>query len=193
MSVVFWDTNLFIYLWEDFGKLSGQVLALRKRMLTRGDELFTSAMTLGEILVKPIQSGDAKAVAYYQNLIATTATVIPLRRKSGDSLRAAAGGSVAARSRHDPACVCGSSGNRSLHHQRCTTAFDANSWHPVHRSARSRPHLTRNSQNPVYEKMPGWSGCFTRRIHAYGERRQGPRISSARRNTRRERNARGER
>lgn len=82
MSVVFWDTNLFIYLWQDFGKLSGQVLALRSRMLTRGDELLTSAMTLGEILVKPIQSGDAKAVAYYQNLIATTATVIPFAEKA---------------------------------------------------------------------------------------------------------------
>lgn len=82
MSVVFWDTNLFIYLWEDFGKLSGQVLALRSRMLTRGDELLTSAMTLGEILVKPIQSGDAKAVAYYQSLIATTATVIPFAEKA---------------------------------------------------------------------------------------------------------------
>ncbi len=82
MSVVFWDTNLFVYLWEDFGKLSGQVLALRNRMLTRGDELLTSAMTLGEILVKPIQSGDAKAVAYYQNLIATTAMVIPFAEKA---------------------------------------------------------------------------------------------------------------
>jgi predicted nucleic acid-binding protein len=82
MSVVFWDTNLFIYLWRDFGKLSGQVLALRNRMLTRGDELLTSAMTLGEILVKPIQFGDAKAVAYYQNLIATTATVIPFAEKA---------------------------------------------------------------------------------------------------------------
>ena len=82
MSVVFWDANLFVYLWEDFGKLSGQVLALRNRMLTRGDELLTSAMTLGEILVKPIQRGDAKAVAYYQNLIATTATVIPVAEKA---------------------------------------------------------------------------------------------------------------
>jgi predicted nucleic acid-binding protein len=82
MSVVFWDTNLFIYLWEDFGKLSSQVLALRNRMLTRGDELFTSAMTLGEILVKPVQRGDAKAVAYYQGLIATTAVVIPFDEKA---------------------------------------------------------------------------------------------------------------
>ena len=82
MSRVFWDTNLFIYLWEDFGKLSGQVLTLRNRMLTRGDELLTSAITLGEILVKPIQKQDAKAVAYYQKLIATTAVVIPFEEKA---------------------------------------------------------------------------------------------------------------
>jgi len=64
MSRIFWDTNLFIYLWEDSGKPSSQVLTLRNRMLTRGDELFTSAITLGEILVKPIQKQNAKAVAY---------------------------------------------------------------------------------------------------------------------------------
>jgi predicted nucleic acid-binding protein len=82
MSRIFWDTNLFIYLWEDFGKLSSQVLTLRNRMLTRGDELLTSAITLGEILVKPIQKKDAKAVAYYQKLIATTAVVIPFEEKA---------------------------------------------------------------------------------------------------------------
>ena len=41
-----------------------------------------SAITLGEILVKPIQNGDAKAVAYYQKLIATTAAVIPFEEKA---------------------------------------------------------------------------------------------------------------
>jgi len=82
MSRIFWDTNLFIYLWEDSGKLSSQVLTLRNRMLTRGDELFTSAITLGEILVKPIKKQDAKAVAYYQKLIATTAAVIPFEEKA---------------------------------------------------------------------------------------------------------------
>lgn len=82
MSRIFWDTNLFIYLWEDFGKLSNQVLTLRNRMLTRGDELLTSAITLGEILVKPIQKHDSKAVAYYQKLIATTAVVIPFEEKA---------------------------------------------------------------------------------------------------------------
>src|SRR5216683_2883212 len=78
MSRIFWDTNLFIYLFEGSGKFSTQVFALRDRMLQRGDQLMTSAITLGEILVKPMQNGDAKAVAYYQKLIATTAAVTDL-------------------------------------------------------------------------------------------------------------------
>ena len=82
MSRIFWDTNLFIYLFEGSGKFSNQVMALRSRMLERGDQLMTSAITLGEILVKPIQNGDAKAVAYYQKLIATTAAVIPFEEKA---------------------------------------------------------------------------------------------------------------
>jgi predicted nucleic acid-binding protein len=54
-------------------------------MLVRGDELFTSAITLGEILVKPLQNHDAKAVTYYQNLIATTAAVIPFEEKAASA------------------------------------------------------------------------------------------------------------
>ncbi|MGB2899981.1 MAG: PIN domain-containing protein [Candidatus Acidiferrum sp.] len=82
MSRVFWDTNLFIYLFEDFGGFSSQVATLRSRMLTRGDELFTSAVTLGEILVKPMQRGDTKAVAYYQKLLTTAAAVLPFEEKA---------------------------------------------------------------------------------------------------------------
>ena len=82
MSRIFWDTNLFIYLFEGSGSFSNQVVALRKRMLARGDQLFTSAITLGEILVKPAQDGDKKAVAYYQKLITTVAVVVPFEEKA---------------------------------------------------------------------------------------------------------------
>lgn len=82
MSRVFWDTNLFIYLFEDFGGFTSQVATLRSRMLTRGDELLTSAVTFGEILVKPMQKGDSKAVAYYQKLLTTTAAVLPFEEKA---------------------------------------------------------------------------------------------------------------
>ena len=56
MSRVFWDTNLFIYLMEGSGERTRTVVSLRERMLARGDELYTSALTLGEILVKPAEA-----------------------------------------------------------------------------------------------------------------------------------------
>jgi hypothetical protein len=60
MSRIFWDTNLFIYLWEDYGALSQAVVELRAKMLRRGDQLLTSTLTLAEILVKPTVAGNAK-------------------------------------------------------------------------------------------------------------------------------------
>ena len=57
MSRIFWDTNLFIYLFEEYGELSRRVQRLRSSMLSRGDQLLTSSLTLGEILVKPIEQG----------------------------------------------------------------------------------------------------------------------------------------
>lgn len=82
MSRIFWDTNLFIYLFEGSGKLLLQTKALRDKMLVRGDELLTSTVTLGEVLVKPIELGDTKAVSYYENLLKTTARLLPFEEKA---------------------------------------------------------------------------------------------------------------
>lgn len=82
MSRIFWDTNLFIYLFEGSGAFSKQVVNLRRRMMERRDQLLTSTMTLGEVLVKPIQMGDQKMAAYYQRLITSSAMVIPFDEKA---------------------------------------------------------------------------------------------------------------
>jgi len=82
MSRIFWDTNLFIYLFEGSGAQAQQVVALRTKMLQRRDQLFTSAMTLGEVLVKPTQAGDVKLTAHYQKLISGAATVIAFDEKA---------------------------------------------------------------------------------------------------------------
>lgn len=58
MSRIFWDTSLFIYLFEGHGTFSNDVAYLRKRMIERGDELYTSTLTLGEVLVKPLERKD---------------------------------------------------------------------------------------------------------------------------------------
>lgn len=76
MSRVFWDTNLFIYLFEDYGALSKSVARLRSRMLDRGDHLLTSTLTLGEILVKPTERNDSELCRKYEHAISTVATLI---------------------------------------------------------------------------------------------------------------------
>jgi len=77
VSRIFWDTNLFIYLIEDFRDLSERVAALRRRMLERGDELYTSALTLGEILIKPLEAGDEGLARRYESVLLQGAEIIP--------------------------------------------------------------------------------------------------------------------
>jgi predicted nucleic acid-binding protein len=82
MSRVFWDTNLFIYLFEDYGSLSKAVVQLRSKMIARGDQLLTSTLTLGEIIVKPAERGETELCIKYENAISTTAIVISFDLKA---------------------------------------------------------------------------------------------------------------
>jgi predicted nucleic acid-binding protein len=82
MSRIFWDTNLFIYLFEDYGPLSKTTAALRTKMLARGDQLLTSALTLGEILVKPTELGDVQLCSRYETAITATAVILPFDTKA---------------------------------------------------------------------------------------------------------------
>ena len=76
MSRIFWDTNLFIYLLERNDEFSPMTRELRTKMLTRGDQLLTSTITLGEILIKPTQAGDAERCRRYERAISSAATVV---------------------------------------------------------------------------------------------------------------------
>lgn len=69
MMKVFWDTNLFIYLIEETHGSFDEVVSLRKAMLRNGDQLATSALTIGEVLVKPIQKKATALVEQYKNLL----------------------------------------------------------------------------------------------------------------------------
>jgi predicted nucleic acid-binding protein len=66
MSRIFFDTNLFIYLFEDFGPLGTRVSELLERMGERKDQLVTSTFTLGELLVKPKEKGDLALFQRYE-------------------------------------------------------------------------------------------------------------------------------
>jgi uncharacterized protein len=77
MSRIFWDTNLFIYLLEPNEQFSFMTKELRIKMLRRGDQLLTSALTLGEILIKPVQAGDAERCRKYEKAITAAAALVP--------------------------------------------------------------------------------------------------------------------
>ena len=85
MSRIFWDTNLFVYLIEDYGELSERVVRLRERMLRRRDQLYTSALTLGEILVKPLDEDREELAADYEFALTSAAVVIPFDRTTARS------------------------------------------------------------------------------------------------------------
>jgi predicted nucleic acid-binding protein len=77
MSRIFWDSNLFIYLFEDYGEFSERVLALRHAMLERKDQLLTSTLTLAEILVKPIERGEVETARKYEQVVTVAASLLP--------------------------------------------------------------------------------------------------------------------
>lgn len=76
MSKVFFDTNVFIYMFEGNEPYRSRMLAIRKRMVERGDRLVTSAMTLGEVLVKPTRMGQTSLIEQYDSAINSTAQVV---------------------------------------------------------------------------------------------------------------------
>jgi uncharacterized protein len=75
MSRIFWDTNLFIYLFEDYGHHSREVASLLKKMAERGDDLMTSALTIGEVLARPMQEGDIDRCDRYEAAIRSNALI----------------------------------------------------------------------------------------------------------------------
>jgi uncharacterized protein len=77
LSRIFWDTNIYIYLLEDYGPLSQLVIKLQESMMARGDQLFTSTLTLGEVLVKPLEKGDGALYRRYADEIPAKSQLVP--------------------------------------------------------------------------------------------------------------------
>jgi len=78
VAKIFWDTNLFIYLFEEHPVMGESVRSLRRSMIERGDQLFTSSLTVGEILVKPVSlKRDDIAARYTGFFNRSGVTVLP--------------------------------------------------------------------------------------------------------------------
>lgn len=71
MSLVFWDTNLFIYVLEENPAFFSRVRGIWNRIVERDDRLCTSALTVGETLVAPVKTRDARLEAAYRGLFSS--------------------------------------------------------------------------------------------------------------------------
>jgi predicted nucleic acid-binding protein len=82
VSRIFWDSNLFIYLFENNPEFSQLVEDLWKNMLRRRDQLLTSTLTIGEVLVKPTAIGDHALCRRYEKTLHDAATILPFDLKA---------------------------------------------------------------------------------------------------------------
>jgi predicted nucleic acid-binding protein len=82
VSRIFWDTNIFIYLLEGGGERAERVAAIRQRMLERNDQLVTSTLTMGEVLVKPLERADEVLRERYERSFEQATLLIPFDREA---------------------------------------------------------------------------------------------------------------
>jgi predicted nucleic acid-binding protein len=85
VSRIFWDTNLFIYLFEGQEPFAERTAALRQRMLERRDQLFTSTLTLGEVLVKPLETQSNELASRYREAIRMSAVLISFSAEAAEA------------------------------------------------------------------------------------------------------------
>ena len=69
MSRIFLDTNIFIYYYEDAGPMTALTRSLLERLDRRGDQIVTSTLTIGELQVHPLRTGNTKLAALYEQLL----------------------------------------------------------------------------------------------------------------------------
>lgn len=75
---MFWDTNVFIYLIEQRPRDLADIAARARERVTRdGDQLVTSALTLGEVLVQPLRAGKSELATRYATMLGRGCLILP--------------------------------------------------------------------------------------------------------------------
>jgi predicted nucleic acid-binding protein len=86
MSRIFLDTNFFIYLIEGAGASGARSRYLLRAFSHRKDEILTSVMTLGELLVQPLRAGDQTMAQQYRRILnAPGITVLPFLENAAEA------------------------------------------------------------------------------------------------------------
>lgn len=85
MQRFFWDTNHYIYLFEANPLFYPAAAALRRQMLIERHELFTSALTLGEIQVKALRLGNHVLAADLKGRVQASSRIVPFDTSASDA------------------------------------------------------------------------------------------------------------
>jgi len=86
MSRIFLDTNFFIYLIEGTGPRAARSQYLLRAFSARKDEILTSVMSLGEILVMPLRKGDFALAQQYRRIFhGRGITLLPFLESSAEA------------------------------------------------------------------------------------------------------------
>jgi predicted nucleic acid-binding protein len=86
MRRIYWDTMLFVYLFERNVKFGERVAEIRRTMQQRGDALFASHLVFAEVLSGPTATGDSDAqqavssffLSNHVSLLSFTAEAAPI-------------------------------------------------------------------------------------------------------------------
>jgi predicted nucleic acid-binding protein len=77
VAKIFFDSNLFIYIFENNSVFSSRARTLRERMISAQAELVTCTMALGEVMTGPRKAGNIALSQRYGDAIRQTSTVVP--------------------------------------------------------------------------------------------------------------------
>lgn len=69
VTKTFWDTNVLVYLFEKDSEFHKSALAEYERGRSRDELMVTSSLTLGELLVKPLRTGQIDLIEMYSSLV----------------------------------------------------------------------------------------------------------------------------
>lgn len=85
MSLIYWDTMLFVYWLEENSQYVERVRAILSGMEKRGDRLCTSSFTLGEVLVGPYKQGDLDLARRIRDVMKEPAVrILPFTEETAD-------------------------------------------------------------------------------------------------------------
>jgi predicted nucleic acid-binding protein len=85
VSIIYWDSMMFIYLIEGNPLFAPRVERFQRQMENRDDTLVTSVFTLGEVLIGPRKAGDINGVSAIKSFFSSgRISILPFDMATAD-------------------------------------------------------------------------------------------------------------